>query len=106
MKSFFNSINISDKDLEKAEQKASTQDELVYQFFKNNPNKLFTPLSVHKQLFGSKVPETSSRRSITRLTGKGLLVKRKDIQEPEKYGSLNYVWQLHQVDSHGNLILV
>jgi hypothetical protein len=106
MKSFFNTIGLTGKELEKSEQKASTQDELVYQFFKNNPNKLFTPLSVHKQLFGSKVPETSSRRSITRLTGKGLLVKRKDVKEPEKYGQMNFCWQIANYDHHGNLILV
>lgn len=92
---FFNTINITGKELKEAQLGVKSQNELILDLFKNNPNKEYTPFEVHSALFGSdQVPVTSVRRAMTTLEKNGDIVKT-DKKKMEIYGKPNYCWKLN-----------
>lgn len=94
MKSFFNTINLSGDNLEKAKARALAQEALVEEIFKANPGRHFSPSQLQK-LVASKYdrhcPLTSWRRAITNLTKRGVLFKT-DKQIAGIYGEPEYCW--------------
>lgn len=104
MKTFFNSTNETGEQLKEFTEKAESQHEKVLRFFKANPGRNYTPFDVHKAVFDDTVPITSTRRSLTVLTNKHLLI-RLDTKQIEEYGRSNYCWTLCIYDSHGQIKL-
>lgn len=90
--SYFNTNNLSGKELKSRNKKAETQDNIILNFFKGNPTKRFTPEEVLKETL-LNAPLTSIRRSITNLTNKGSLVKT-DIKVNGSYGAPVHKWEL------------
>lgn len=90
---YFNTTNLTHSDLQTATGQAKKQDELVLNFFKDNPKESFSPDDVHKSIFQDRTPLTSVRRSVTNLTKEGHLEKT-DIKKRGSYGKLTYTWKL------------
>ena len=86
---FFNTINLSGPPLQEAKEKAVYQEDVILQFFLDNPG-LHTPSDVADKF--PNWPITSVRRAITNLTKNGKLIKTA-IKQYGKYGQLNYCWQ-------------
>lgn len=97
--SYFNTTAETDR-LKEFTEKSEKQNEKVLRFFKQNPGKRFTPFDVHRAVFQDNTPITSARRVLTVLTNKHLLI-RLDIKRLEIYKRPNHVWQLFEVDPHG-----
>lgn len=91
--SFHNTIEEQGENLRSSEKAAKGQEEIIYNFFVNNPDSVLTPPEVQIQAGMTNAPLTSVRRSITNLTNKGLLTKTK-AQRKGIYGKPNYVWKL------------
>jgi len=77
---YFNTTDVDPKTETQYTDKAKGQSVHVLQFYKSQPNVLFSPSQVHKWLmFRKKIsintPLTSIRRSISTLTRKGFLIK-------------------------------
>lgn len=94
MNNFYNTTNLEGSDLEKAESKSLSQQELILSFFKNHPVKEYTPFEV-QSLVGLKSPITSIRRAMTNLTKDGKLEKT-GRKKAGAYGMLNYTWKFKQ----------
>lgn len=101
---FYNTVNLEGQDLIEAIKQARNQGEIVYAFFKANPNGKFTPFNVWAQLLSLRpdmvnelTPITSIRRSMCDLTHAGLLVKT-DEKRKERLGMVNYLWKLKVVE--------
>lgn len=94
--SYYNTTNLSGKDLIIATNKANTQKEKVFAFFKLFPEQTFTPAEVHMQIFDESVPLTSTRRAMTDLTKLGLLMQTSEKREGV-FGTPNYCWKLAPV---------
>lgn len=92
---FFNTNSTKGEQLKKEWLNASHQEEEVISFFEKNPNNLYTPFEIQKEVFKEKVPITSVRRAITNLTSKDRLLKT-DHQKKGVYGKANYCWVLNQ----------
>lgn len=75
--------------LDYLEVKAVKLETIILVFFKQHPNKLFTPIAVWKAL-NEKYLIGSVRRAITNLTPKYLTKTEEKIKEV--YGSSNYQW--------------
>ena len=92
---FFNTINFSGKELEKANAKAAKQEDLILALFKANPDKKLSPSQVHT-IFGRKYqlypPITSIRRAMTNLTGRLELIKT-DEMIPGLYQLPEHTWK-------------
>lgn len=69
-----------------------TQEQIILNFFKDNPGRLCTPFEVHKAVLPI-APITSVRRAISNLTKKELLEKT-DIKGMGVYKVENYKWRL------------
>jgi len=91
---FYNTINLKGVDLTTALTKAATQEDRIFEFFKNNENKEFTPAEIHAILFKESTPLTSIRRGISNLTRIGAL-KQTENRRKGEYGMLNYCWKLN-----------
>lgn len=91
--SYYNTNNLKGKDLDKAKEKALTQDERIMQYFLSHENALCTPYEVQGYVFGNKAPVTSVRRSLTNLTKEGKLEKT-NLMRNGLYGDPNYCWKL------------
>lgn len=89
---FHNSIPLKGEELDKAEKKATTQEEIILDFMASHPHQSFTPAEI-QLLFGQKWPLTSVRARMTTLTKKGLL-EITDQQRPGLYGMLNNTWRI------------
>lgn len=98
--SYHNTTNLSGKALLHATNRAQTQKEKVFAFFKMHPQKEFTPADVHQAIFDESTPLTSTRRSMTDLTKAGLLKQTANKREGF-YGSANYCWTLCEVGRKG-----
>jgi hypothetical protein len=75
---FYNTIRLSGEDLSRAQAKEMKQRQLVMALFRFNPDKRFSPSQIYtlfKAKYGHKSPITSWRRTLTDLTGEGLLIK-------------------------------
>jgi hypothetical protein len=98
--SYYNTLGKAGQDLYGSVKMAKNQEELILDFFKNNPGSLYTPPDVHDTIWPPQVdtkrpPITSIRRAITSLTKKGELRKTAvRIMGPE--GERNHCWTLNQ----------
>ena len=98
---YFNTLSQFGDALKTSTRKAETHTQRVYQFFKDNPTRRYTPLMVHR-LMNFKNPETSTRRAMSDLTKDDKLF-RTDKKVPEKYGSPNYMWTLMKHEGQTSL---
>lgn len=98
---FHNTIPIEGEQLEKAKQRAVTQQGQILQLFKREPDRWFTPFDI-QDITGEDrtMPDlrymliTSIRRAITNLTHAGYLVKGdKEMQVREQWGVNNNKWR-------------
>ena len=87
----FNTTNLHSDELKEAWAKCSSREFKIFEFFKKNHDRNFTPCEVSKKF--KKHPITSIRRAITNLTTKGLLQKLTEKREG-MYGVGNYCWRL------------
>lgn len=99
---FYNTTHLHGKELLHATNKANSQKEKVFAFFKLNPDKEFTPADVHQAIFDEATPITSTRRSITDLTKMGFL-KQTSTKREGFYGASNYCWMLAGVGQRNDL---
>lgn len=90
---FHNTNRLQGQELEQAKAKARTQQEIIYDIFKENPNKLFCPDDIHNMI-SSGQPITSTRRAITNLKNEGELIKT-NIMRTGSYGKPTHCYQLN-----------
>ena len=90
---FYNTTGESGEQLEMFKGKAKTQDQIVLRFFKSNPKINYSPSQVWRLVFQEKTPLTSVRRSMTNLTGEGLLCQA-DEKRQGIYGRPEKTWRL------------
>jgi Fe2+ or Zn2+ uptake regulation protein len=90
---FFNTIKLPEPELKDAKISATIQNARVMDIFKQHGK--LTPLEAWRHYCNvfPEAPATSIRRSITVLTGLGLLQKT-DEKKPEVYGKPNYFWKI------------
>jgi len=105
--SFHNTIGIICQPLEKAEKKAVTQEDKIYNFFYRKAGKEFTPCEImqaltHTGVLPKATPITSIRRAISNLTKAKKLIKTNN-QRPGYYGTLNFTWKLNGEVVQGEL---
>lgn len=74
------------------ESRARRQDGAVLAFFRARPGERFTPSRVHE--YFPQWPLTSIRRSLTNLTGRGLLTHHKADRRPGPLGAKESTWSL------------
>lgn len=70
-RSFFNTINLEGKELERADARAASQERLITAIFKANPGRKISPSQIHnimKVKYDLHPPITSIRRAMTNLT--------------------------------------
>ena len=99
---FHNSIPIEGEELSEAKKKARTQQSVILEIFKRNPDKWFTPFDIQDSTGNDPdEPEeryqiiTSIRRAITNLTNAGFLEKgTKEQQRDPGTGMKNNVWRI------------
>jgi hypothetical protein len=92
--SYFNTTSLTGDELSRKELKAGTQNALILDCFKENPNALFNPFDVKFMCVDLwDTPITSIRRAITTLTKLGYLEKT-DIRRKGDYGDDNFCWKL------------
>lgn len=87
---YYNTTNLSGKDLGDAVASAFNQEEIIYGLYKRHSK--LSPSQVGA-LLNHKYPLTSVRRAITNLTKKNYLVKT-DEQRKGFYGKPEYVWEI------------
>jgi hypothetical protein len=95
MKSFYNTNKTTGTALKEARSKAKTQEERIYEFFREHKDKVFTPMEVQDKVFGNTAPITSIRRAISNLTEVGKLDKT-DKTRLGYYGKNNYCWKFRE----------
>lgn len=83
-------------EVQAGETRAENQDAIVLEFFRSHPSEHFTPFEVHRALGGGRDiwPLTSTRRSLTNLTSRGLLRRHDEDRRPGEFGALNATWSL------------
>ena len=96
---YFNTTNLEGEDLRDAKQKATNQNDLVIELFREKQDPM-TPSEVWKILIGrnsikSVTPLTSIRRSITSLTTAGLLELTTN-QKTGMFGRPEGIWKLSE----------
>jgi hypothetical protein len=72
---FHDTIPLPVEELEKHRKKAVRQKDIILHFFRQHPDRNFTPHEVHANIEGDFMLITSVRRSITDLTKEGKLIK-------------------------------
>lgn len=98
--SFYNTINLSGDRLTEAEKDCRTQEEKIEAFFKDRPGRKFPPSEVHNLLrligiFNAKTPVTSTRRAMTNLTEKNILIMLDEMKDGP-LGKPEHLWMLKQ----------
>jgi hypothetical protein len=93
---FFNSINLSGADLKRETARAATQEKLILNIFKANPEKKLSPSQIH-EIFTRKYqlypPITSIRRAMTNLSG-GMGLQKTDEMIKGLYNLPEHTWKL------------
>ena len=92
---YYNTNDESGEDLRESWTKTANQDELILQFFIDNPNQLFTPDDIQHmcEVCDRHWPITSIRRGISTLTKAGNLTKTSNLRKG-KYGKKTHTWKL------------
>lgn len=98
MDNYFNTTNLAGQDLYAKVRQTKSQNELVLEFFKQNPTSLYTPFDVQDAVWPpgrvlKQPPITSVRRALTSLTKAGKLVKT-NVRITGAEGEKNYCWTL------------
>jgi len=91
---FFNTTNLTGKDLKHHEFRTGTQNYKVLQCFRERPGMELTPFEVRIMTHQIYAPITSIRRAMTTLTGMGYLVKT-GTRKIGEYNEYNYCWRLN-----------
>jgi len=97
MQPYYNTTNLSGKDLEIAVAAAKNQDDAILTIFLNTRSE-WSPWQIHRALLkaGRNSPVTSARRSITNLTTSGHLIMTGE-QVIGEYGRPENVWKINCV---------
>lgn len=93
---YFNTTHLEGRDLEKEKQDAKKQEQRIIKIFRNEKRGL-TPWevnSLYQIYFGALIIITSTRRAITTLTNKGILIKTSE-KKLGNHKKLNYIWKLN-----------
>ena len=96
--SFFNTTSQRGSELLNSQAKATNQNEIILQIFKEYPTIKLTPFDVQynvKRIYGKDYPITSVRRSLTTLTDKGDLIKSDKATAKGIYRVANHSWKLN-----------
>jgi hypothetical protein len=92
---FYNTIDLTGQELEKAKAQTLKQEELIATIYKKNCHKEISPsqiLEIVNKHYGLNWLLTSCRRSLTDLTNSGILIKLpKTVQGI--YGKKEHVWK-------------
>ena len=94
---FYNTIDLTGQELEKAKAQTLKQEELIAAIFKKNCTKEISPsqiLEITNRHYGLNWPLTSIRRAITNLTEENTLVKLKTMKEGI-YGKPEHTWKFN-----------
>ncbi|HEY5392100.1 MAG TPA: hypothetical protein VIJ57_08290 [Hanamia sp.] len=94
---FYNTIDLTGHDLEKAKAYILKQEELISAIYKRNAGKAISPsqiLDIIRLHYGFNWPLTSVRRSITNLTDKAALIKLEKMTEGI-YGKPEHLWKFN-----------
>lgn len=89
---FYNTTYLDPAELKLRKQIAGKQSQQILNFFRDNPQGLFTPFEVQTYANMHGAPITSIRRAINTLTNAGYLVKTDRMKEGE-YGAQNHSWK-------------
>nr|WP_298656314.1 hypothetical protein [uncultured Flavobacterium sp.] len=94
---YYNTTYQTGQSLIEFSEKADKQDALVYDVFRFNPEKEFTPFNVQYELakIGKQYPITSIRRSINTLTKDGKLKKLERLVLGD-YDRPNHTWKFNK----------
>lgn len=90
--SYYNTNRESGNELAESTGKAQKQEDIIYNYFKNNPDAELTPFEVQAAINLVGTPITSIRRAITNLTHDGKLIKTNN-QKRGEYGKKNFCWK-------------
>ena len=95
---FWNTTSLAGNELVKADEKCEKQELVVFRFFKQHPEKEFTPCEVWQELIAAgkilaTVPITSIRRAICNLTTNLYLVRTMN-KKLGIYNAKNFTWKL------------
>jgi len=103
MTDYFNTNNEKGMQLMASEQKAANQEcQIIQIFLRYDADELFSPEVIHNMLDGIS-PLTSTRRAMSNMTKKGLLIKT-DEMVTGVYGKLTHTWKLNpEVISDGEV---
>lgn len=98
-KSFYNTINLEGKELERVEARATTQEKLITAIFKANPGRKISPSQVHSIIqvkYDLHPPLTSVRRGMTNLCldKHNNVLTKLDEMIPSPYASKEHLWIL------------
>jgi hypothetical protein len=89
---FFNTIHVRGQQLATYEVKADYQEDLIAEFFRNNPGAQITPEDILKHHPGfTRTPITSIRRAFTNLAN-DLKIYKTDNQVEGMYGMPIHTW--------------
>ena len=91
-KDFYNTIHLSGTDLTEAKEQTGVQSQRILEIYKKAIK--LTPVEAWEaycELYPAALL-TSIRRSITSLTGQGLLIKTSEMRQG-RYGKKNYIWK-------------
>jgi len=93
MKDYYNTNKERGRRLQESRFKARSQQELVLDFFRQNPAGRFSVHEIRRQVLPN-APHHSAQRAVTNLTDAGHLVKT-DMLVVESYGRQVHTWRLN-----------
>ncbi len=93
---FYNTNNETGAKLKESHAKAESQETLIMAFFRENPDKMFSPDDVYNIFDSTKTPISSIKRAITDLCKDGHLIKT-DIMKMGSYGKFCHCWKLKTI---------
>lgn len=102
---FYNTIDLTGQELEKAKAQTLKQGELIATIYKKNCHKEISPsqiLEVVNKHYGLNWPLTSIRRAITNLTEENALVKLQTMKEGI-YGKPEHNWKFNSITIQAKL---
>ena len=102
---FYNTIDLTGHELEKAKADTLKQEELIEAIYKRNAGKAISPsqiLDVVNKHYGLNWPLTSCRRAITNLTKETVLIKLKSMVDGI-YGKPEHTWRFNSKVIQQNL---
>lgn len=94
---FYNTIDLTGQELEKAKAQTLKQEELIATIFKKNCHKEISPsqiLEIVNKYYGLNWPLTSIRRAITNLTEEMALIKTPKMVDGI-YGKPEHLWRFN-----------